>query len=97
MKEPHRITSACRYCRNYSPEGRRGGNCAQLGVQVQANWKSCSFALPPFVTTWEKLQDIVLLENSLNMYEDRTETIELVEKVNPAKAIPPTDSAWEIA
>jgi hypothetical protein len=97
MKEPHRITSACRYCRNYSPEGRRGGHCAQLGVQVQANWKSCSFALPAFVTTWEKLQDIVLLENSLNIYEDKTEKIELVEKANQSQAVTPIDSVWEIA
>jgi hypothetical protein len=74
MKDPNLITSACRYCRHYHPEGRRGGMCAQLGVQVQAHWESCAFALPPFVTTWEKLNDIVLLETSLSLPE--TETIQ---------------------
>ncbi|MGF1480091.1 MAG: hypothetical protein ACFB4I_11450 [Cyanophyceae cyanobacterium] len=41
-------TSACRYCRFYRPEGRRGGTCQRLGVPVQANWKACSLGSPPF-------------------------------------------------
>lgn len=94
MKEPHRITSACRYCRHYCPEGRRGGLCSQLGVQVQANWKSCSFALPPFVTTWEKIQDIVLLENSLNLSEGKQETIQGVDKLTDSKTHQETDSHY---
>jgi len=86
MKEPHQITSACRYCRYYCPEGRRGGMCSQLGVQVQANWKSCSFAVPPFMNSWDKLQEIVLLENSLNLSEENQKIVSQ-EEVTETKAI----------
>ncbi|HIK04518.1 MAG TPA: hypothetical protein IGS40_07350 [Trichormus sp. M33_DOE_039] len=57
MKPINCLTSACRYCRHYRPEGRRGGNCQQLGVPVQASWKACSLALPPFAPSWETLED----------------------------------------
>ncbi|AUS99198.1 hypothetical protein CLI64_01630 [Nostoc sp. CENA543] len=57
MKPINCLTSACRYCRHYKPEGRRGGNCQQLGVPVQASWKACSLALPPFAPSWETLED----------------------------------------
>ncbi|ELR96897.1 hypothetical protein [Gloeocapsa sp. PCC 73106] len=66
MKDSKLLASACRYCRYYSPQGRRGGMCSLLNVLVQPGWKSCDFAVPPFATTWEKLQEIVLLENSLS-------------------------------
>ncbi|AKG23847.1 hypothetical protein [Calothrix sp. 336/3] len=52
------LTSACRYCRYYKPEGRRGGVCQQLGAPVQAKWKACSLALPPFAPSWETLEDV---------------------------------------
>jgi hypothetical protein len=65
MKNTYFLTSACRYCRHYEPEGRRGGTCQKLGVQVQSEWKACVLALPPFATTWENLEEIVLLEHSL--------------------------------
>lgn len=45
--------SACRHCRHYVPEGRRGGNCAQLNAFVQGSWKSCSLALPVFAPNWQ--------------------------------------------
>ncbi len=51
------LTSACRYCRHYQPEGRRGGTCQPLGALVQANWKACSLALPAFAKDWETLED----------------------------------------
>jgi hypothetical protein len=57
MKPIKSLTSACRYCRHYNPEGRRGGTCQQLGAQVQASWKACSLALPPFAPSWETLED----------------------------------------
>jgi hypothetical protein len=57
MKPTKFLTSACRYCRHYQPEGRRGGMCQQLGAPVQASWKACSFALPAFAPTWETLED----------------------------------------
>jgi hypothetical protein len=59
------MTSACRYCRFYQSEGRRGGMCNQLGVMVQSSWKSCSLATSPFESPWEKVSDIALLESSL--------------------------------
>ncbi|MBU7586232.1 MAG: hypothetical protein KAF91_25765 [Nostoc sp. TH1S01] len=57
MKPIKFLTSACRYCRHYKPEGRRGGMCQQLGAPVQASWKACSLALPPFAPSWETLED----------------------------------------
>ncbi|HYW21765.1 MAG TPA: hypothetical protein VE956_21150 [Nodularia sp. (in: cyanobacteria)] len=57
MKPIKFFTSACRYCRHYQPEGRRGGMCQQLGSPVQAAWKACSLALPPFAPSWETLED----------------------------------------
>lgn len=60
-------TSACRYCRFYSPEGRRGGMCSKLGVFVEAYWKSCHFASPAFAHDWQPLPTIVLLEKSFSL------------------------------
>jgi hypothetical protein len=40
--------SQCGGCRFYTPIGRRGGDCGQLGVPVKANWKACCFAKAPF-------------------------------------------------
>ena len=57
MKPNNFLTSACRYCRHYKPEGRRGGMCQQLGAPVQASWKACTLALPPFAPSWETLED----------------------------------------
>jgi hypothetical protein len=57
MKPIKFLTSSCRYCRHYQPEGRRGGMCQQLGASVQAGWKACSLALPPFAPSWETLED----------------------------------------
>jgi hypothetical protein len=31
--------------------------CQQLGAPVQAGWKACSLALPPFAPSWETLED----------------------------------------
>ncbi|MGI8501672.1 MAG: hypothetical protein ACR2LR_11100 [Hassallia sp.] len=58
MKPIKVLTSACRYCHHYKPEGRRGGLCQQLGAPVLASWKACSFALPPFAPSWESLEDV---------------------------------------
>lgn len=54
------MTSVCRHCRYYAPEGRRGGQCGQLGAPVQASWKSCSLALPPFAPSWETLESMLV-------------------------------------
>lgn len=47
--------SACRHCQHYVTEGRRGGQCQQLGSPVKGNWRACSLAIPPFAPTWENL------------------------------------------
>lgn len=57
MKPINPLTSACRYCRHYQPEGRRGGICQQLNAPVQAGWKACSLAIPAFAPSWESLED----------------------------------------
>ena len=48
-----RLASHCRYCRFYTPEGRRGGQCAQLGVNVSGSWQSCDLSIAPFAPSWE--------------------------------------------
>ncbi|NJL22611.1 MAG: hypothetical protein HC895_20240 [Leptolyngbyaceae cyanobacterium SM1_3_5] len=62
--------STCRHCRHYQLEGRRGGNCQQLGALVQGGWKACTLAVPAFVQSWEqeemqawKLEAIELAES----------------------------------
>ncbi|MTJ54801.1 hypothetical protein FJR38_20100 [Anabaena sp. UHCC 0253] len=57
MKSIKRLTSTCRYCRHYQPEGRRGGMCEKLSAPVQGVWKACPFALPAFAPSWETLED----------------------------------------
>ena len=57
MKPITPLTSTCRYCRYYQPEGRRGGQCHKLSAPVEALWKACPLALPAFSTYWETLED----------------------------------------
>lgn len=61
--KPQLLTSACRSCRYYQPEGRRGGMCEILGATVQANWKACALALPAFAPSWEYLEEMMLLRD----------------------------------
>lgn len=63
----NKCASACRYCRFYHPEGRRGGTCEQLNVSVQGTWKSCSLAVPAFGDSWETVPELVLLEKSFSL------------------------------
>ena len=69
MKDNNFLTSACRFCRHYQPQGRRGGSCQILGVPVESSWEACVLASPAFDTTLENieksLEDILHLENSL--------------------------------
>ncbi|MGK7927394.1 MAG: hypothetical protein AB4290_19495 [Spirulina sp.] len=63
------FTSTCRCCTFYSPEGRRGGICQQLGVPVKGCWKACSLASHPFArSSWQDWDaEIVHLEHSLSL------------------------------
>lgn len=45
--------SMCRHCQHYLVEGRRGGQCQQLGAPVLGRWKACQLAIPPFAPSWE--------------------------------------------
>lgn len=58
MKSLNLPISACRYCRYYQPEGRRGGCCQILGAPVQGDWKACAVAIPAFASAWEGLEDL---------------------------------------
>lgn len=44
---------ACRFCRYYQPEGRRGGSCEKFDVPVSADWEACSLAVHPFEMSWQ--------------------------------------------
>ncbi|MDC0834431.1 hypothetical protein POG22_15695 [Geitlerinema sp. CS-897] len=56
MKPQSCPISTCRSCRYYTPEGRRGGQCQQLGAPVCGGWKACSLGFPPFAPSWEYLE-----------------------------------------
>ena len=64
MKTINFLTSSCRYCRYYQPEGRRGGVCDRLEVPVESSWKACSLALPPFTCTVSTIKKLVFLTTS---------------------------------
>lgn len=53
MNDQNCITSACRYCRFYKPEGMHGGACQQLNVSVRSDWKACQLGLPAFSNDWD--------------------------------------------
>ena len=82
MKKANFSTSACRFCRFYEPEGRRGGSCKMLGVPVESSWSACSFAQPPFTSTLEKLENIFQLPTST--CSDATEKV-VAKSIKPSK------------
>lgn len=64
MKTLNSLTSACRYCRYYTPEGRRGGMCQLLGAQVHGGWNACHLAIPAFAPSWEDLEQMMSLPDA---------------------------------
>jgi hypothetical protein len=60
MTSQNCLTSACRYCRFYRPEGLHGGACQQLGVSVRSEWKACQLGLPAFSSTWENAEQLAI-------------------------------------
>jgi hypothetical protein len=74
-------TSACRVCRYFQPEGRRGGLCQQLGVPVKASWKACSLALPPFAPSWENME--VVWQDEKLMIEETLRASSLLSRSEP--------------
>lgn len=63
MRTTNHLPSVCRYCRHYSPQGRRGGMCQKLSAPVRGDWQACSLANAPFLPTWETWEEITRLEN----------------------------------
>lgn len=64
-------TSACRACRYYTPEGRRGGFCQQLSVPVRGSWQACSLAIPPFAPSWEGREEILIWQQEMAILRER--------------------------
>ncbi|MBO0349449.1 hypothetical protein J0895_10085 [Phormidium pseudopriestleyi FRX01] len=84
MNPLNSLTSCCRNCRYYEPEGRRGGACQQLNVPVQATWKSCSLSSPAFTPSWKVLQDLIQWEQ------------ENIDRITAASLPTPDDSKVEV-
>ncbi len=73
------VASCCSRCSHYTPEGRRGGHCDQLGVPVKGRWKACSLAVPVFLTSLSELQPLELLPRPLEIHlpESRLDRVEV--------------------
>ena len=67
MKRVDFLSSSCRHCRFYRPEGRRGGVCQKLSVPVDSNWKACTLADSPFTNSLKSLEEIVHLETAFSL------------------------------
>jgi hypothetical protein len=70
--------STCRRCQHYQLQGRRGGHCQKLNVDVQGNWSACSLAMPLFSSSVDLVAlDFAHLLTEVRSYE-RSEEIDLV-------------------
>jgi hypothetical protein len=67
MNNQNCITSACRYCRFYRPEGLHGGACQQLGVSVRSEWKACQLGLPAFANNWENAEELATANRQVEL------------------------------
>lgn len=81
--------SACRHCRFYQGEGRRGGQCKQLSAPVQASWVACPLAAPLFAAEWEACQGVMALGQHL--LEPVLEPAYEVASVTPFENLPLAD------
>jgi hypothetical protein len=68
--------SCCQRCRYYTPEGRRGGHCGQLNVQVRGKWQACSLAAPVFLNALPNLEEIPVWREDLVFLEMRSQASE---------------------
>ncbi|KAM3099964.1 hypothetical protein ACKFKG_01875 [Phormidesmis sp. 146-35] len=82
MKSSDPLASACRHCRYYMPEGRRGGHCSQLSVSVRGSWAACSLARPVFAPTWDFTKIMMWKEELLPITSELT-TADLRETNRP--------------
>ena len=67
MIDQNCITSACRYCRFYRPEGLHGGACQQLNVSVRSDWKACQLGLPAFGNSWENADQLAAANRTVEV------------------------------
>jgi hypothetical protein len=67
MNDQNCITSACRYCRFYKPEGMHGGACQQLNVPVRSDWKACQLGLPAFSNNWENADSLAIANRQVEL------------------------------
>jgi hypothetical protein len=67
MKSAQCRVSSCSRCRFYAPEGRRGGQCSQLGVPVESRWSPCSLAVPVFATPIVAMKPLDFLPQPLDL------------------------------
>lgn len=67
MKSAQCRVTSCSRCRFYAPEGRRGGQCSQLGVPVESRWAPCSLAVPVFTPTLVAIQPLDFLPQPLEI------------------------------
>ena len=91
MKPVKYVASCCSRCSHYTPEGRRGGQCGQLGVPVKGKWKACSLAVPVFLTPLSDLQPLALMPKPLEIRlpDPQLEPLEVSEtKASSAMKIP---------
>ena len=78
MSHQNCLTSACRYCRFYRPEGVHGGACQQLGVSVHSDWKACQLGLPAFANSWENAQELATTSRQVEVIQPQAERIHSV-------------------
>jgi hypothetical protein len=69
MYSSNNLTSACRCCQHYTPEGRRGGQCQQLHVPVKGGWKACQLAIPAFAMSWE-MKEIIEIQHQPSVLQE---------------------------
>jgi hypothetical protein len=58
MKRANFSTSVCSHCGNYQHQGRRGGYCKLLDVEVKGSWKACPLGILAFAPAWENQEAI---------------------------------------
>lgn len=69
MDSSDNLTSTCRCCQYYTPEGRRGGQCQQLHVPVKSGWRACQLAIPAFAMSWE-IKEIMEIQHQPAVSQD---------------------------
>lgn len=67
MKSAQCRVSSCSRCRFYTPQGRRGGQCSQLGVPVESRWTPCSLAVPVFAPPVVAMRPLDFLPQPLEL------------------------------